>query len=138
MADKIPAAARSENMRKIRALDTKPELIVRKLVHGLGYRYRLHRKDLPGRPDIVFGPRKKLIFVHGCFWHQHQDHGCSDGRLPKSRLDYWEPKLNRNIERDAENQDRLCKLGWDVLVVWECETRRLDVLAEKIDAFLQK
>ncbi|MDO6670394.1 very short patch repair endonuclease, partial [Paracoccus sp. 1_MG-2023] len=104
----------------VKQKDTTPELVVRRLLHGAGYRYRLHRKDLPGRPDIVFGKRRKVIFVHGCFWHAH---GCSKGQAPKSKLDYWGPKLAQNVERDARNLRDLENAEWQVLTVWECETR---------------
>lgn len=121
-------------MRRIRSRDMKPELLVRRLAHGLGYRYRLHRKTLPGKPDLVFGPRRKVIFVHGCFWHQHSE--CIDGRKPKSNTDYWSQKLDRNVERDAENQKALKALGWEVLVVWECETKDRNLVERKLKAFL--
>src|ERR1700761_3512616 len=98
MADHLSPERRSKKMSRISSKDTKPELVVRRLLHGLGYRYRLHRKDLPGKPDLVFTKRKKVIFVHGCFWHQHSE--CREGRIPGSRLDYWEAKLKRNVERD--------------------------------------
>ena len=110
-------------MRAIRSKDMKPELAVRRLVHGRGYRYRLHRHGLRGRPDMVFASRRKVIFVHGCCWHQHSDPGCKIVRRPKSNLDYWLPKLDGNVVRDADNQDRLRELGWDSLVIWECEVR---------------
>jgi DNA mismatch endonuclease (patch repair protein) len=137
MADKLSPARRSANMSRIKSRDTKPEMVVRRMVHGMGYRYRLHRKDLPGKPDIVFGPRRKLIFVHGCFWHQHPDPGCLDGRMPKSRTEYWTLKLKRNVERDKERQQSLRDLGWDVLTIWECETKDPAALCEKLMQFLQ-
>jgi DNA mismatch endonuclease (patch repair protein) len=125
-------------MRRIKSKDMKPEMVVRSLVHRLGYRYRLHRVDLPGKPDLVFGPRRKIIFVHGCFWHGHKDPNCADGRRqPKSNLDYWLPKLARNHERDTANEAELVRLGWSVIVVWECETRNLSRLAESLRLFLQ-
>lgn len=136
MADKITAERRSENMRRIRAKDMKPEMVVRRLVHGMGFRYRLHRKDLPGKPDLVFGQQRKVIFVHGCFWHQHDDQACLDGRIPKSRIDYWEPKLRRNVERDAESTERLRHEGWRVLAIWECECTDETALAKKLQSFL--
>jgi DNA mismatch endonuclease, patch repair protein len=138
MTDTITKERRSWNMSQIRSTGTKPEKIVRKLVHGMGYRYRLHRKGLPGKPDLVFGPRRKIIFVHGCFWHQHMANDCLDGRKPKSNTLYWNKKLSRNVERDAENRMQLSKLGWDVLVVWECETKNIDELLQKLDRFLIK
>src|SRR5258705_721595 len=115
--DKLKPHERSENMRRIRSKGMKPELEVRKLVHGLGYRYRLHVETLPGKPDLVFTSRRKIIQVHGCFWHQHT--ACIDGHFPKSRTDYWEPKLSRNLKRDHENEDRLRLLGWKTMTIWE-------------------
>ena len=94
-------------------------MLIRRMLHGLGYRYTLHRRDLPGAPDLVFPSRKKVILVHGCFWHQHK--GCIDGRLPKSREDYWLPKLLHNVERDRRNIRKLRRSGWKVMKVWECE-----------------
>ncbi|WP_407949365.1 very short patch repair endonuclease [Parvibaculum sp.] len=137
MADKLTPARRSENMSRIRSTETRPELHVRKLVRSLGYSgYRLHRKDLPGKPDIAFIGRKKAIFVHGCFWHQHPDPGCLDGRLPKSRQEYWLPKLERNQKRDATAFKQLVEAGWTVLVIWECDLRREAELTKKIQKFL--
>lgn len=121
-------------MSLIRGKNTKPELAVRRLVHSMGYRYRLHRADLPGRPDLVFPGRKKVIFVHGCFWHRHP--GCSRCRLPKSRTDFWESKLAGNRLRDLQHQEGLRALGWGVLVVWECQVRKPG-LAERISTFLE-
>lgn len=135
MADKITPARRSENMRRIKSKGMKPEMVVRRQVHGLGYRYRLHRKDLPGKPDLVFGPRRAVIFVHGCFWHQHD---CRDGRVPSSNREYWEPKLARNVERDGEARRGLKAMGWRVMVVWECETKDEATLADRLVAFLGK
>lgn len=134
--DLIDPERRSRNMAAIRSKNTKPEMIVRSMVHGLGFRYRLHRKDLPGKPDLVFGPRRKVIFVHGCFWHLHPDPGCKDARIPQSRRDYWQPKLTRNTERDREHVQKLEAMGWQVLIIWECEVRRPDDLRERVSAFL--
>ena len=121
-------------MRAIRSKDTKPELIVRRLTHGMGYRYRLHSKNLPGSPDLAFPARSKAIFVHGCFWHRHD---CSRGALtPKTNMDYWMPKLRKNEERDARNLRELRASGWSVLVIWECEISHGDALAERIRKFL--
>ena len=121
-------------MQSVKQKDTAPEMVVRRLLHAAGYRYRLHRKDLPGRPDIVFGGRRKVIFVHGCFWHAH---GCSKGQAPKSKVNYWGPKLAQNAERDARNVRSLEEAGWQVLTVWECETkepaRLLPVLRDFVD-----
>lgn len=121
MADRLHSLHRSRNMAAIRATGMKPEMMVRSLVHRMGYRFRLHAKDLPGKPDLVFRPRRKVIFVHGCFWHQHQKPGCRDGRQPKSNIGYWRQKMARNVERDAANLAGLKSLGWKVLVLWECE-----------------
>ena len=134
--DNLTPERRSENMRRIRSRDMKPELLVRSLVHRLGYRYRLHRRDLPGKPDLVFGPRRKVIFVHGCFWHGHDDAACLDGRSPKSNQAYWVPKLSRNRARDAANVAALGEKGWAVLTIWECETRNEVILAARLQAFL--
>lgn len=112
-------------------------MLVRKCLHRMGYRYRLHRKDLPGKPDIVFGKRRKVIFVHGCFWHRHPDPECRLARLPKSRLDFWEPKLAANAARDAKHQEALRELGWEILVVWECELGQSEQLENKLKRFLE-
>lgn len=124
-------------MASIRSKDMKPELAVRKLAHALGFRFRLHRKDLPGKPDLVFAKYRAAIFVHGCFWHQHEDAECLDGRRPKSNNAYWGPKLSRNIERDRRNKAELERLGWRVLVIWECETRTPVLVSERIGRFLR-
>ena len=126
-------ALRSKTMAAVRQKDTGPEMVVRRLLHRLGYRYRLHAKELPGRPDIVFRPRRKVIFVHGCFWHGH---GCGKGQLPKSKLDYWGPKIQKNIERDRVNVRDLQERGWDVLVVWQCELLSESELQERLERFL--
>ena len=136
MADKLTPEKRSANMARIRSKDTKPEVAVRQLAHALGYRFRLHRKDLPGKPDLVFPSRKAVIFVHGCFWHQHELAACLDGRRPKSNNSYWEAKLDRNIARDSLAQAELTKSGWRALVVWECETKNKERLQETLMAFL--
>ena len=126
---------RSRTMRAVKSRDTGPEMTVRRLVHSLGYRYRLHRRDLPGAPDLVFPARHAVIFVHGCFWHQHD---CPRGaRIPKSRRDYWEPKLRKNQERDRRHDRQLRERGWRVFVVWECETRDRRCLRQRITAFLE-
>jgi DNA mismatch endonuclease (patch repair protein) len=138
VTDSISPERRSENMRRIRSKGMKPELQVRRLLHGMGYRYRLHRRNLPGHPDIIFPRRKKAIFVHGCFWHQHGDPACRITRIPKSRLDYWAPKLNRNKERDAANIKLLRNMGWRVFVVWECQTSEERKLRTKLTAFLKE
>jgi DNA mismatch endonuclease (patch repair protein) len=125
---------RSENMRRIRSKGMRPELAVRRLVHKMGYRFRLHRKDLPGNPDLVFVSQRKVIFVHGCFWHSHDD--CKSAHVPKSNLDYWGPKLKRNRARDAKSIATLKADGWKTLVVWECETHNEPTLKKRIRAFL--
>lgn len=122
-------------MSLIRGKDTKPEMVVRRLVHSLGYRYRLHRRDLPGCPDLVFSARRKVIFVHGCFWHRHPDSTCKLARLPKSREEFWVPKLESNASRDRRNEQALKDQGWNVLVIWECETNDQGMLKRKIQAF---
>jgi DNA mismatch endonuclease (patch repair protein) len=136
MADTLTATERSERMSRVRGKDTKPEMFVRRMVHSMGYRYRLHRRDLPGTPDLVFPQLKEVIFVHGCFWHRHQSAVCKLARFPKSRLDFWKPKLERNQQRDLENQAKLMDLGWKTLVVWECEIRDKEKLKFKIRNFL--
>ena len=138
VADTLTREERSERMSRVRGKDSKPEMVVRRLVHGMGYRYRLHRRDLPGTPDLVFPSRKKAIFVHGCFWHRHPDPACKLARLPKSRLDFWKPKLEGNRRRDRENQARLGELGWDVLVVWECQIGYKEQIENELRAFLER
>ena len=120
-------------MASVGSKDTGPEMAVRRMVYGLGHRYRLHRRDLPGTPDIAFIGRKKAIFVHGCFWHGH---GCRWGQLPKSRPEYWGPKIASNRERDSRKEKRLRDAGWDVLVVWQCETRDPEGLLLTLSRFL--
>jgi len=124
----------SERMARIRKTDTKPEMLVRRMLHALGYRYRLHRRDLPGNPDIVFASRKKLIFVHGCFWHQHD---CRLGaKQPRARSKYWLPKLQRNKESDARNLEALESAGWKALIIWECELGDVKALERNLRKFL--
>lgn len=134
MVDRLSPAARSAHMRRIRKTDTKPEMNVRRAAHRLGYRFRLHRRDLPGTPDMVFPRLRKVVMVNGCFWHQHD--GCRLARKPKTRLDYWLPKLARNQERDAAARRDLAALGWDVLTLWECEARTIEAAAERLAPFL--
>lgn len=132
--DNLTPEQRKRTMTRVHSKDTQPEMRVRRLVHGLGYRYRLHRKDLPGNPDLVFPNRRKIIFVHGCFWHGHN---CKAGlKRPKTNEEYWSSKLARNYARDAENQTLLRAQGWDVLIVWECDLKRPDDLAIAIRRFL--
>jgi DNA mismatch endonuclease (patch repair protein) len=122
--------ARSAQMARIKARDTKPEMIVRRALHAAGLRFRLHYRHLPGKPDIVLPSRRIAIFVHGCFWHRHSQPDCKLARLPKSRLDFWLPKLEGNRERDARNEAALREAGWDVRVIWECELAQPTKLAE--------
>jgi DNA mismatch endonuclease (patch repair protein) len=135
--DTLTRAERSERMARIHGTDTKPEMVVRKLVHRMGYRYRLHRAGLPGRPDLVFPSRRKVIFVHGCFWHRHRAASCRLARLPKSRLRFWRPKLEENRARDLRNQSRLRRLGWRFLVIWECQLRATRGIERRIREFLE-
>lgn len=132
--DTLDPGQRSTRMALVRGKDTKPELLVRRLVHGFGYRYRLHWRDLPGTPDLVFPRRAKVIFVHGCFWHRHT--GCVLARLPKSWSQFWLPKLEGNAERDARNLHALRQLGWEVMTIWECQLRNTVRLASRIRRFL--
>ena len=138
MTDKLSPSRRSANLAAIRSANTQPELIVRRLVHALGYRYRLHVCDLPGKPDLVFRPRRKVIFVHGCFWHLHPDASCLDSRKPKSNTGYWHAKLTRNVARDRQHLAALRSDGWRVLVIWECETRKIAALERRLTAFLER
>jgi DNA mismatch endonuclease, patch repair protein len=124
---------RSENMRAIRGKDTLPEMTVRRLVHKLGYRFRLHRQDLPGTPDLVFPARRKVIFVHGCFWHSH---ACKTGLVPNSNRDFWLPKLRKNKARDRKNLKALLQQGWDSLVIWQCELQDVRAVHLRIRRFL--
>lgn len=135
MADTRTPDERRRIMQAVRTRDTEPELAVRRLLHAEGFRYRLHVKDLPGRPDIVFPGRKKVIFVNGCFWHSH---ACAKGRAPTSRVEYWGPKLAANCERDARNKRQLRAMGWSVMTVWQCQMRDSERLAAKTIAFLNR
>ena len=120
--DKLTPDRRSENMRRIKSKGMKPEMLVRSIAHRMGFRFRLHAKDLPGKPDLVFRSRRKVIFVDGCFWHGHS---CKEGRRePKSNIDYWRAKIARNKSRDAENREKLIALGWTSLTIWECDDDR--------------
>jgi len=134
MVDRLTPAQRSALMARIRGKDTVPELVVRRLVHRMGFRFRLHRRDLPGSPDVVFPSRKKAVFVHGCFWHGHRR--CKKGRLPVTRVKYWTAKIQRNRTRDAKVRAALARRGWRTLIVWECETFDSRRLVEKLGAFL--
>jgi len=129
-----PEERRSHTMRAVRSKNTKPELIVRSLAHSMGYRFRLYRKDLPGSPDLIFPRRHKVIFVHGCFWHGHD---CQRGaRVPKTNTDYWLGKIGRNQKRDFNVVENLQKLGWDALILWECELKYTDEVKLAIETFL--
>lgn len=128
--DKLTPERRSHNMSRIRSRDTKPEKMVRSLLHRMGCRFRLHRKDLPGKPDIVLPKHHTVIFVHGCYWHRHPD--CRFAYRPKSNIQFWENKFQENTARDARQIQQLTTLGWRALIVWECETRNLEVLGERL------
>lgn len=123
-------------MSRIQGHDTGPELVVRRRLHAMGYRYRLHSRDLPGKPDLVFPSRRAVVFVHGCFWHRHSDPACRLARLPKSRLDFWVPKLERNVQRDARNIVALEGMGWRAFTAWECEVSKIDILMPRLTFFL--
>jgi DNA mismatch endonuclease (patch repair protein) len=133
MADNRTPESRSALMSRIGGKDTAPEWIVRRLLHALGYRYRLHRKGLPGTPDIVFPSRRKIVFVNGCFWHAH---GCRIGKPPKSNCAFWIPKLEKNRCNDRRNTRALRNLGWHVLTVWQCQVKMLDKLERRLVSFL--
>ncbi len=137
VADTLTPAERSQRMSLIRGKNTKPELFVRRLVHGMGYRYRLHAADLPGTPDLVFCRRKCAIFVHGCFWHRHPDTACKIARLPKSRQEFWTAKLSHNRERDVAQVEALGNMGWRVLTIWECQLKEVLELKKNIRRFLE-
>lgn len=132
--DPLTPAERSERMSRIRSSDTKPEMEVRRLIHKMGYRYGLHSKDLPGHPDLVFRRRGKVIFVHGCFWHQH---GCRQYRMPKSRLEFWLPKLENNIKRDKIELEQLLKAGWETMIIWECQLKNMGEVRDRVMSFLE-
>lgn len=136
MADTLTHAERSVRMSKVRSKGSVAEMRLRRLIHGMGYRYRLHVRTLPGTPDLVFPSRRAVIFMHGCFWHRHQD--CRLARMPKSRVAFWREKLEGNKSRDEENACRLNKLGWRVLVIWECQMKQkdLDEVSSKVRRFL--
>lgn len=135
MADTLTKKHRSWNMSRIRGQDTQPERTVRSVLHRMGYRFRLHEKSLPGRPDIVLPKYRTVILVHGCFWHRHPH--CRYAYFPKSRAEFWEAKFARNIARDQETTSALAAAGWRVAIVWECETRDLKALADRLKAELE-
>ncbi|UOD30873.1 DNA mismatch endonuclease Vsr [Massilia violaceinigra] len=134
--DKLTSEHRSWLMRQVKAKNTKPEIAVRRLIYAAGFRYRLHVTHLPGKPDIVFLGRRKVIFVHGCFWHGHD--GCRYGRLPKEREDFWREKIKNNQARDLRNIIDLETTAWKVLVVWQCELKDCESLLEKLNEFIKK
>jgi DNA mismatch endonuclease (patch repair protein) len=129
-------AARSRLMARVRGADTKPEIAVRRAAHALGYRFRLHRRDLPGSPDLVFPKLRKIIFVHGCFWHRHS--GCKRTTAPKTRSAFWEEKFARNVERDRRNIADLQARGWACEIIWECETSDVERLKHQVDHILSQ
>lgn len=133
MTDRLSTERRRRLMQQVKSKDTQPEKTVRSLLHRLGYRFRLHRKDLPGTPDIVFPSRRLVLFVHGCFWHGH---GCRIGQLPKSRIDYWQPKIEANRTRDLRNETALAAAGWRVAIVWQCELADLGSLETRLKGLL--
>lgn len=133
MIDRLDPRRRSLLMQKVKTKNTGPEKAIRSMLHRLGYRFRLHRKDLPGTPDIVFPSRRIALFVHGCFWHAH---GCVKGQPPKSRHEYWSPKLEANRERDRRNVDALIQSGWHVVVVWQCELVDREALGARLETLL--
>jgi DNA mismatch endonuclease (patch repair protein) len=135
MADTLTAEHRSWNMSRILSKNTTPEKVVRSILHRMGYRFSLHRKDLPGCPDIVLPKYRTVIFVHGCFWHRHK--GCKDASLPKTRTEWWLDKLDGNVSRDCRNQSALRKAGWRVQTVWECETQSPDILTQRLRRLLK-
>ncbi|HSK74982.1 MAG TPA: DNA mismatch endonuclease Vsr [Thermoanaerobaculia bacterium] len=134
MGDRYSPAKRSDIMSRVRGADTKPEVRVRSFLHRLGYRFRLHRRDLPGRPDIVLPSYRAVIFVHGCFWHQHP--GCSKASVPETDREKWTAKLARNVERDKENRDALREAGWRVATVWECELKNPESVVSSLSQIL--
>ena len=135
MSDVHSPEQRSFNMSRIRSADTQPEKKVRSILHKAGFRYRLHVKDLPGKPDIVLPKYRTVIFVHGCFWHRHK--GCKFAYNPKSRIDFWQKKFRDNVERDLRNAKALDELGWKRLVIWECETKNLEKLSADLGSFFE-
>jgi DNA mismatch endonuclease (patch repair protein) len=132
--DHVSKAKRSEIMASVRSKDTSPELTVRSLVHRMGYRFRLHRKDLPGTPDLVFVGLRKVIFIHGCFWHRHI--GCKYATEPKTRVKFWQDKFDSNVQRDSRTRRQLNRLGWQVSTVWQCELKKPERLVKRLGKFL--
>lgn len=136
MPDVVSASVRSRIMSSVKQRHTKPEMVVRSLLHRLGYRFRLHVKDLPGSPDIILPKFRTAIFVHGCFWHQHKN--CGKSRRPSSNQEYWNTKLDGNVSRDKRKEEELSKLGWRVEIVWQCETGDKETLSKKLDKLLSR
>lgn len=135
MITEVVSDLRRRTMQAVKSRDTKPEMMVRRLIHRAGYRYRLHRSDLPGKPDLTFSRLRKIIFVHGCFWHGHD---CKHGlREPKENAEYWKRKITGNKERDAKQQAQLRAMGWDILVIWECQLKNHEAVSERIMEFLK-
>ena len=133
--DTVSVEYRSEIMGRVVAKNTRPEVAVRRLLHGLGYRFRLHRRDLPGKPDVVLPKWRTVVLIHGCFWHRHE--GCPNTRTPKSRIDFWTRKFVENVRRDQFAREKLESLGWRVLIVWECELRDIETLTNRIEKFIK-
>jgi len=136
MADIFARAKRSQIMSKIGHKDSKPELFIRKLIHSMGFRYRLHKKSLPGCPDLVFPKYRKVIFVNGCFWHGHPD--CKKATLPSTNIEFWKDKIKQNVDRDSRNCQDLEKMGWNYLIIWQCEIKKkkIAILRDKITGFI--
>lgn len=133
--DTVSVKRRSEIMGRVVAKNTRPEVAVRSLLHRLGFRFRLHREDLPGKPDVTLPKWRTVVFVHGCFWHRHK--GCPNTRTPKSRVDFWTTKFDENVRRDKHARKKLKSLGWRVLVVWECELKDIGALTDRIESFIK-
>lgn len=137
MVDHLTPEQRSENMRRIRSKDTKPERAVRSMLHRMGYRFRLHRKDLPGTPDIVLPKYRTVIFVHGCYWHRHRDKSCRAGKyMPKTNTEFYKAKFKGNVQRDRRNRKTLQRQGWKVIVIWQCETSDSEELERLLESLL--
>lgn len=136
MVDRIDAATRSRNMSRIRSVNTRAELTVRRVAHALGYRFRVHRRDLPGTPDLVFPSRRIALFVNGCFWHRHE--GCGRAAIPKTRAAFWQDKFGRTLQRDRRVRAALADLGWRIEVIWECETRDRDNIERLLRSYLER
>jgi len=136
VADKLSKEKRSWNMSRVRGKNTAPELLVRSLLHDMGFRFRLHRKDLPGSPDIILPKYKTVIFVHGCYWHRHP--GCKFSSTPHTNRDFWIKKFSETVRRDRENSIKLEESGWNVLVIWQCETKNTEKISGKLNDFFQE